>query len=111
MAWRIAAWTDSRSSNDSSKPASHSRPLDFEQIRAWRLGLQPALQRSVDLVLRARAPAHQLLAAHEATTQDAAALIGIHTASSTPFNSKVVSVGASSLSVFARALLIPCPQG
>jgi hypothetical protein len=50
--------------------------LHAEQIRDRRLGLQPALQRRVDLVLRAGARADQLLTARQPTAQDPAALIG-----------------------------------
>ena len=50
--------------------------LDPEQVRARRLALQAALQHGVDLVLRARARVHELLAPGQPATQHAAAFIG-----------------------------------
>jgi hypothetical protein len=49
--------------------------FDPEQVSERRPFLQPALKHRLDLVLAARPPTHQLLAAREPTTQDPAALI------------------------------------
>ena len=74
--WRIPASTDSRSSTRQLEAGQPPAALDAEQVRARRLALQAALQHRVDLVLRARARVHQLLAARQPATQHAAALIG-----------------------------------
>ena len=50
--------------------------LDAEQVRARRLALQATLQHGVDLVLRARARVHELLAPRQPASQHAAALVG-----------------------------------
>jgi hypothetical protein len=49
--------------------------LDPEQVRARRFALQAALQHGVDLVLRARARVHELLAPRQPATQHATALV------------------------------------
>ena len=73
--WRIPASTDSRSSSGQLEAGQPPAALDAEQVRARRLALQAALQHRVDLVLRARARVHQLLAPRQPATQHAAALI------------------------------------
>ena len=74
--WRIPASTDSRSSTRQLQAGQPLAALDAEQVRARRPALQAALQHRVDLVLRARARVHELLAPREPTAQHAAALIG-----------------------------------
>jgi hypothetical protein len=85
--------------------------LDPEQIRARRLALQSTLQHGMDLVLRPRARAHQLLAASKRRRRIRQRSSGIHTLSSSPFHSKLANARASSLSVFARALASHSYQG
>ena len=58
------------------QPGQPLAALDAEQVRAGRLALQPTLQHRVDLVLRARARVHQLLAPRQPASQHAAALVG-----------------------------------
>ena len=56
----------------SQPPAAH----DAEQVSEPRLGLQPARQHRLDLVLGSGPPAHELLTARQAPAQHLAALIG-----------------------------------
>jgi hypothetical protein len=85
--------------------------FDSEHNRARRLALQRAHHRAVHLVLRPGAGADQLLATRKAPAQHAHPIIRVHTASSSPFHSKVASVRASILSVFARACAVPVSSG
>ena len=85
--------------------------LDTEQVSARRLALQPALQHRLDLVLarvRARTSCSRRASRRRNTRQRSS---GIQTASSSPFHSRLASVRESSLSVLARALLIPVSSG
>ena len=87
-------------------------PLDAEQIRHRRAPDQPPHEHGVDLVLRARACAHQLRAPRQAAgATRASTASGDHTASSSPAANSRASVRASSRSVFARAWRIPVSAG
>ena len=96
--------TVSASSTGSSSSPSHLRPLTPNRSDTGGRALQPAHQHRVDLVLRARPRAHQLLTPREpAAHHPGQRSSGIHTASSSPAASNLASVRASSRSVFARA--------
>ena len=93
---------------ESSEPLA---ALDAEQVRARRLGLQPALQQAwISFLARvlariscSRRASRRRRIRHRSS--------GIHTASSSPRHNKLANARASSLSVFARALVIPVSSG
>ena len=74
--WRIAASTVSRSSTGSSSSRSHRRPLTPNRSEHGGLPFRRRMQHRVDLVLRARPRAHQLLTAREPAAHHPAALVG-----------------------------------
>ena len=73
--WRMQAATVSDSSTGSSSPAQPLAPLDAEQIRHRRAAGQPTHEHGVDLVLRPRPCAHQLLTPPKPPAQHARPLI------------------------------------
>jgi hypothetical protein len=108
---RIAASTDSRSSSGSSSPASHWRPLTPNRSEHGGLACRRRCNDawiSFLARLRERTSCSRRESRRRRTRQRSS---GIHTASSSPFHSRLASVRASSLSVFARALTIPVSSG
>ena len=73
--WRMHPATVSASSTGSSSSPQPLAPLDAEQVSHRRAAHQPAHEHGVDLVLRPRPCAHQLLAPRQAPAQHPAALI------------------------------------
>ena len=109
--WRIPASTDSRSSSGSSRPASHWRPLTPNRSEH---GGRPCSRRCSTAWIsffdrdRERTSCSRRANRRRITRQRSS---GIHTDSSSPRESNVASVRASSRSVFARACTIPVSSG
>ena len=108
---RMPASTDSRSSNGNSSAASHARPLTPNRSEhGGRSCSRRARQAWISFFtrVRARVSCSRRASRRRRTRQRSS---GIHTASSSPRHNNLASARASSLSVFARALLIPVSSG
>src|SRR5437764_1952595 len=109
--WRMPASTDSRSSNGSSRVASHWRPLTPNRSEHGGLACSRRCRHAWISFLareRERTSCSRRASRRRRIRQRSS---GIHTASSSPRHSKLANARASSLSVFARALVIPVSSG
>src|SRR6516165_3019722 len=107
----MPASTDSRSSAGSSRLESQARPLTLN--RSEHGGLPCSRRRRQAWIsffarVRDRTSCSRRARRRRTIRQRSS---GVHTASSSPFHSKPANARASSLSVFARALLIPVSSG
>src|SRR5581483_1201918 len=105
------ASTDSRSSGGSSRLASQARPLTPNRSEHGGFGCSRRCKQAwisfLERVL-ARTSCSRRASRRRRIRQRSS---GIHTASSSPFHSKLANARASSLSVLARALVIPVSSG
>ena len=107
----MPASTDSRSSNGSSSPASHWRPLTPNRSEHGGLPCSRRCRHAwISFLTRLReCTSCSRRASRRRRIRQRSS--GIHTASSSPRHNRLANARASSLSVFARALAIPVSSG